>query len=84
MNDEIKKVLFEMAASHAILSQAEYGRNSCYNDHHFSAIAENNFIALINRYNLMHEFLGYCTQYDKKNRHDSYSIIKHFPGARTI
>jgi uncharacterized membrane protein YvbJ len=43
-----KKVLFDLAISHAKLSAAEYRRNKSYNDEHFSAKAEKVLIEYLN------------------------------------
>jgi len=39
-----KKVLFQLAASHSRLAQAEYNRDPGYNDQHFSHKAEDALI----------------------------------------
>lgn len=66
MDNEIKAVLFELAASHAKLASAEYNRNMGYNSSHFSHKAEEHFIALMNKHNLMDEFLAYCKECDRR------------------
>lgn len=67
MEEEIKTVLFEMAASHAILASQEYKRNIRYNDSHFSAKAEKTFIDFMTKNNILDEFFNYCKEYNKKN-----------------
>ncbi len=63
--NDLKPVLFQLAASHNLLSQAEYNRNSKYNDQHFSAKAEKELIKFLEEKDLLKEFMNYVSEYRK-------------------
>jgi hypothetical protein len=67
MTEQLKAVVFELAASHGILAQAEYNRNTAYNDSHFSAIAEIKLITYLQDNNLLQEFLAYYKVYKENH-----------------
>ena len=68
MEEEIKKTLFEIGASHAILAAEEYDRDVTYNNAHWSARAETMFIDLMNKHDLLDEFLRYSREFAFKNK----------------
>ena len=63
MDIRLKKVLFQLMDSHTKLSQAEYKRDSTYNNEHFSYKAEE---AMIN-YLLEHEPIIFKESLNRKN-----------------
>ena len=76
MNEEIKKVLFEIGASHAILASEEYDRDVTYNDAHWSAVAERMFIDLMNKHDLMMDFIHYSKEFAYKNNRPGRMQVK--------
>ena len=63
MDEKTEAVVFELAASHSVLSAAEYKRDPTYNDSHFSAVAEHRFISLLNDLGLTDKFMKYLSNY---------------------
>jgi hypothetical protein len=56
-----KKVLFDLINSHSYLSQAEYNRNSSFNDAHYAHKAEMGVINNLDR-ELLNEYYEYSEQ----------------------
>ncbi len=67
LDTEVVDVLFELAGSHSILAAAEYKRDVSYNDSHFSARAERNLLALIEKLGLRQDLLKYLNEYTANN-----------------
>lgn len=61
-----RAVLFELAASHSRLAQAEYERNPSYNDSNFSAVAEHLLINSLKPDDL-ERMLTFITDYEVRN-----------------
>ena len=59
---ELKDVLFELGASHARLSNAEYKRNPSYNNEHYSYKAEKKLLEFLTKNNCLDEFMELITQ----------------------
>lgn len=57
--NDLKGPLFELAASHSRLAQAEYNRNPQYNDTHFSHKAEMRIMETFKLLGVLDEFLHY-------------------------
>jgi hypothetical protein len=63
IQNDLSPMLFQLAGSHSKLAQAEYNRNPCYNDTHFSHRAEEAFLKFLKEHDLTNDFL----QYDNKD-----------------
>jgi len=51
MREQFKKVLISMIKSHSKLAQAEYNRDTSYNNEHFSYKAEQDMINYLQEHN---------------------------------
>lgn len=60
IDDNFKKVLFNLMRSHSKLAKAEYDRDITYNNTHFSYIAEDEMIKYLqkNHPDLLEEFFS--------------------------
>lgn len=56
-----KELLFSFIRSHSKLAQAEFNRNSSYNNTHFSYLAESNMSKELEKLSLLDEFLNSMT-----------------------
>jgi hypothetical protein len=55
-----KNVLFELMASHSVLSQAEYNRNPAYNDAHPADMAEQKIIKVLEDMDELNNFFKFA------------------------
>ena len=63
MDEKMKEVFFELAASHAALAAQEYNRNTKYNNTHFSYKADEHVLSYVRSVGLENEYLQYYKEF---------------------
>ena len=62
IENDLKDILFMLVRSHSMLSQAEYNRNSSYNNEHFSYKAEELLIEFFQKHDLFDDFVSSASE----------------------
>ena len=68
MDNELKKILFDILASHSELTKAEYRKNIEYNNEHYSYKPEENALKYLDKMNLTTEFFKHIEGFKLKNK----------------